>query len=91
MFWEIFIKVLTYSIVITVVKLSTDKLFAAEKEYKLDKKGNNYIDADIFWKIYFTVAIVFTILIIIVGSVPSNVQGIDKFIMSAIAIGFNIM
>ena len=91
MFWEIFIKILIYSIIITVVKLATDKLFAAEKEYKVDKKGNNYIDTGVIWKIYFTMAIVFTILIIIVGSVPSNVQGIDKFVMSAIAIGLNIM
>ena len=90
MFWEIFIKVLTYSIIITVVKLATDKLFDAEKEYKVDKKGNNYIDAGVIWKIYFTMAIVLSIFIIIVGSYPSNVQGITKFIISAIAIGFNI-
>ena len=91
MFWEVFIKVLTYSIIITLVKLATDKLFKSEKEYKLDKKGNNYIDAGVIWKIYFTMAIVLSIFIIIVGSFPSNVQGKTKFIISAIAIGFNII
>ena len=91
MFWEVFIKVLTYSIIITLVKLATDKLFKSEKEYKLDKKGNNYIDAGVIWKIYFTMAIVLSIFIIIVGSFPSNVQGKTKLIISAIAIGFNII
>lgn len=91
MFWEIFIKLLTYSIVITVVKLVINRVFEAQKEYKVDKEGNNYIDRYILGKIYFILAIICTIIIIFVSSFPSNIQGRTKIIVYAILIGFNIM
>lgn len=88
---EFILKLIFYFVLITIVRFVVGKVFGQSKEKKIGKKGEQYIDKAIYAKIYFGVAVIFTILLIIVGSFPSNVTGTTKVVLAMMAIGVNVI
>lgn len=91
MFLKIIIKLAIYCILISVISFIASKTKNIDDEIKLNKKGEQFYDRKFLSKIYFGVAIAFSIVFIVAFSFPSNVVGITKAILIGNAVIFNFV
>lgn len=74
---QVFLKILLYSVIILVVRRVIRKIQKPERLTNTEL-GERFIDKKIFSKIYLVVAVGFSIILLLVTSFPSNLEGISK-------------
>lgn len=84
--FEIFLKVLFYSVIIITVKEVVYKIQKPTEEFKTTELGERFIDWKIYSIIYMIGAIVFTIILVGVSSMPSNLGKTEDYIFNGIFI-----
>lgn len=88
---ELIIKLLTYSIIMTIVGVIVSKVNSDSKDIKITQDGEFYWDQKLVSKILLICGVIFSIIFIFVSSFPSNIEGSTKTIVMICVIIINLL